>query len=85
METKGSLVHIAGYATRKDMELSEGEMLRCTMFLATKYGSFTDEVDRSQLNIHDRACQWTFFCFISFNALKEKVCRKSMIIISNLV
>ena len=86
VDTKGSLVHIAGYATRKDTELSEEEMLRCTTFLATKFGSFTDEVDRGQLNIpHDRACQWTFFCIILFNAVKEKVCRKSMIIICNLV
>ena len=28
VDTKGSLVHIAGYATRKDTELSEEEMLQ---------------------------------------------------------
>ena len=79
IDTKKSLVHIAGYATRKDSELSEDDLLNVTTFYATKYGSFTDKIDRGQLNIpHDRACQWTFFCFILFNAVKDKVCRKSM-------
>ena len=26
----------------------------------------------------DKACQWTFFCFIIFNSIKDKVCRKSL-------
>ena len=25
----------------------------------------------------DNTCQWSSFCFILFNAAKEKVCRKS--------
>ena len=79
LDTKNSLVYIAGYATRKDDELSEDEMLSVTTFYATKYGSFTDRLDRGQLNIpHDRACQWTFFCFIIFNSVKDKICRKSL-------
>ena len=41
--------------------------------------SFTNHLDRRQVNIpHDRACQWTFFCFVVFNSVKEKVCRNSM-------
>ena len=35
IDTKNSLVHIAGYATRKDAELSEEELFHCTTFLAT--------------------------------------------------
>ena len=74
-----ALFHIAGYVTRKDDELSEDEMLNVTTFYARKYGSYTDRLDRGQLNIpNDRACQWTFFSFILFNTLKDKVCRTSL-------
>ena len=34
--------------------------------------------DRGGLNVPtDNNCQWANFCFILFNAVKEKVCRKS--------
>ena len=34
--------------------------------------------DRGGLNVPtDNNCQWAIFCFILFNAVKEKVCRKS--------
>ena len=79
IDTKSSLVHIAGYDTRKDPQPSDVEMLDVTTFYATKYGTFTNHLDRGQLNIpHDRACQWTSFCFVVFNSVKEKVCRNSM-------
>ena len=58
IDTKQSLFHIAGYATRKDTAPSDTEMLRRTTFYASKYGDFTDRLDRGQLNIpHDEACQ----------------------------
>ena len=73
------LYYIAGYVTRKDDELSEDEMLNVTTFYARKYGPYTDRLDRGQLNIpNDRACQWTFFSFILFNTLKDKVRRTSL-------
>ena len=72
VDTKNAFVHIAGYATRKDEELPEDELLLCTTFLANKFGTFTNEIDRGFLNIpHDRACQWTFFSFILFKAAKD--------------
>ena len=78
-ETKMSLVYIAGYITRNDKELSENELLGLTTFYHKKFGSITDSLDRGGLNIpSDCACQWTFFCFILFNVVKDKVCRKSL-------
>ena len=86
IDIKQSLVHIAGYATRKDAEPSDLEMLDRTTFYASKYGDFTDKLDRGLLNIpHDKACQWTFFCFILFNSVKDKVCRKSMAAFCSLI
>ena len=85
IDTKQSLVHIAGYATRKDVEPSDTEMLSRTTFYSKKYGDYTDRLDRGQLNIpHDKACQWTFFCFIVFMTVKDRVCRKSMSALSDL-
>ena len=35
-------------------------------------------MDRGGFNIPtDNTCHWSIFCFILFNAVKEKVCRKS--------
>ena len=86
IDTKQSLVHIAGYATRKDAEPSDTEMLSRTTFYSSKYGDYTDRLDRGQLNIpHDKACQWTFFCFIVFNTVKDRVCRNSMAALCDLV
>lgn len=78
-ETKISLVHMAGYVTRHDKELDEIESLETTTFYFDKYGSFTKSLDRGGLKIPtDSACQWTFFCFIMFNLVKDQVCRKSL-------
>ena len=79
LEIKMSLLYIAGYVTRKDKELTGDELLGQTSFYYTKYGKFTDSLDRGGLNIpSDYASQWTFFCFIIFNSIKDKVCRKSL-------
>ena len=78
-ETKMSLVYIAGYVTRNDPELSENQLLELTTFYFQKYGKVTNELDRGGLNVpSDCCCQWTFFCFIIFNTVKTKVCRKSL-------
>ena len=78
-ETKMSLVHMAGYVSRKDKELSEDEMLDVTTFYFQKYGEYTKKLDRGGLNIpSDKICQWTFFSYILFNAVKDHVCRKSL-------
>ena len=37
IDTKNSLVHIAGYARRKDKEMSEEELFDCTTLYAAKY------------------------------------------------
>ena len=79
ISTKTALVYIAGYVTRKDEELPEKDLLDVTTFYFEKYGSYTDELDRGQLNIPtDRACQWTCFCYIMFHTIKDNVCRESL-------
>ena len=61
-------------------------MLDVTTFYTKKYGDFTDRLDRGQLNIpHDRASQWTIFCFIVFNDIKANVCRSSMAKICSMI
>ena len=79
LETKMSLSHIAGYVTRHDEEEDETELLNVTTFYFKKYGSFTNSLDRGGLKVPtDSACQWTFFAYILFNAVKDQVCRKSL-------
>ena len=74
-----SLFHIAGYVTCKDESEGEEDLLNETMFYATKYGNYTDGLNRGKLKIPvDRCCQWTFFCFILFGAVDDKVCQKSL-------
>ena len=67
VDNKMSLVHIAGYVTRKDIELTEEQMLETTTFYYQKYGKYTDTLDRGWLNVPtDNACQWTFFAYTFF-------------------
>ena len=76
------IVYIAGYITRNDLASSE-ELLNETAFYHQKYGQYLDPMDRSRSNISiGNTCQWSVFCFVVFNgvifnAVKEKVCRKS--------
>ena len=77
--TKMSLVHIAGYVTRKDPALEEEDLMNETMFYYQKFGDYTDTLDRGGLNVPtDSTCQWTFFCYLLFNAVKHEVCRTSL-------
>ena len=79
VQLETGLVYIAGYVTRKDEELPEKDLLDATTFYFEKYGSYTDELDRCQLNIPtDSACQWTCFCYIMFHTIKDNVCRESL-------
>ena len=79
LDTKMSLVHIAGYVTRKDPELSEEALLSETQFYYQRYGDYTDGLDRGGLNVPtDYPCQWSFLCFCIFQSVKSKVCRKSL-------
>lgn len=76
--TKMALVHVAGYVTRKD-ELTEEQLFEVQSQYYQEYGSFTQSLDRGGLKVpSDTACQWTFFSFIMFNAVKENVCRTSL-------
>jgi hypothetical protein len=78
-DNKMSLVHIAGYVTRKDIALDEVESLGITTFYYQKYGKYTDTLDRGWLNVPtDSACQWAFFGYLMFNAVKNSVCRTSL-------
>ena len=79
LDNKMSLVHIAGYVTRKDAEMTEEELLGTTTFYYQKFGKYTDTLDRGWLNVPtDNACQWTFLSYLMFNAVKNHVCRKSL-------
>ena len=78
-DNKMSLVHVAGYVTRKDLAVDEDELLETTTFYYQKYGKYTDIMDRGGLNVpSDTACQWVFFCYLMFNAVKHNVCRTSL-------
>ena len=73
---KTSLVHIAGYLSRKD-EMSEHSLMECTTFYYEKYGSFTKDIDRGGLNVpSDKCVQWVIFSYIIFNLARDHVCRK---------
>ena len=79
LDTKMSLVYIAGYVTRKDDALSESDMLEVTMFYVEKYGEVLKELDRGGLKYPtDTACQWTFFCYSIFQSVRNKICRRSL-------
>lgn len=79
IETKIALVYIAGYVTRKDGDMSEEELFDTTTFYFDKFGDFTDKIDRGGLRIPtDLAVQWSIFCFIIFQSIKESVCRNSL-------
>ena len=76
-DVKQSLVYIAGYITRKDNK-SSGE--QDTLLYFDQYGCYTRALNRGRLSIPgDSVCQWTIFCYIIFNLIKDHVCRVSLI------
>ena len=86
MMQKMSVVQIAEYVTRNDGNADESELLGNTTFYFTKYGQFIQFLDHGRLKVPtDVACQWTFFCFVIFQAVKNNVCRKSLSYIFSLV
>ena len=83
IDTKMALVH-SGYVTRNDPVLLKDELLDTTTFYHQKFGGYTDDLDRGQLNIPcDSAVQWSIFCFIMFEVVKTAVCRTSLTDIFN--
>ena len=74
-DTKMVLVYIAGYIAGNDSGSSEEKLLNETTFYHRKYRQYLDAMDRGGLDIPtDNTCHWSVFCFILFNAVKEKVC-----------
>ena len=64
------------YITRNDSGTSEEKLLNETTFYHQKHGQYLDAMNRGGLNIPtDNTSQWSIFCFVLFNAVKEKVCR----------
>ena len=45
-ETKMTLVHVAGYVTRKDPAPSEEELFDVTTFYYKEFGGYTSSLDR---------------------------------------
>ena len=79
IDTKMGLVHITGYVTHNDPDISEEELFDVTTFYYEKSGGYTEQLDRGQLNIPtDCAVQWSFFSFIIFRCVKDSVCRSSL-------
>ena len=70
--TKMALVYIVGYIMRNDSMLSEEKLWHETTFYHQTYGQYLDEIE-----VVTNTFQRSMFCFILFNAVKEKVCRKT--------
>ena len=74
-DTKMVLVYIADYVTRNDSGSFEEKLFNEETFYHQKYGQNLYPMDTGELSIPtDNTCQWSIFCFILFNAVKEKVC-----------
>ena len=85
-ETKMALVHIAGYVTRRDPAPTEDDLLDVTTFYYKDFGGFTSSLDRGNLNVPtDKAVQWSIFCSILFNSVKDNICRNSLVKICFLI
>ena len=73
VEVKETLVYISGYLIHKDPPL-EG-----TFEYFTKFGNFTNEMNRGKLAMpNDSVCQFVFFAYILFHEIMNSVCRKSL-------
>ena len=76
-DVKENLVYIAGYVARHDTSVAED-----TNYYYEKYGGYTNNVNRGGLKIPgDAVCQWVILCFIMFNIVRTKICRKSLMTI----
>ena len=70
-----ALVYIARYITKKDNQPSECE----THFYYEKYGKYTNLTEHGKLKVpSDHTWQWSYFYFILFHTIKEKVCHKPL-------
>ena len=79
INTKRGLAHTAGYVTPNDTDISEEELFGVTTFYYEKFGGYTEQLDRGQLNIPtDFAIQWSFFSFIMLQCVKDSVYRSSL-------
>ena len=73
-DVKAALVYVAGYVVKNDVTESAG-----TNFYFMEYGDYTAELNRGGLTIpKDNICQWTFFSYIIFHDIVNKICRKSL-------
>ena len=74
METKMTLVYIAGYVTRH-----EGPSPENTFMHYEKYGYFFSDMNRGSLKIpHDSVCEWVVYGCAMFHEVVEATCRKSL-------
>ena len=80
-----SLVYIFGYVCRTESEEDrESETLHYTM--KKVWNIYMRNMDRGGLKVpNDKCCQWTVFCYIMFETLKDSRCRKSLSKIFHLV
>ena len=85
-ETKMALVHIASYVTRHDASPTEDDLLDVTTFYHKDFGGFTSSLDRGNLKVPtDKAVQWSIFCTILFNSVKDNICRNSLMKMFSLI
>ena len=74
-ELKANLVYIAGYVTRNVESTVED-----TNEYYENYGTYTELLNRGGLTVPgDSICQWCIFCYIIFNKINARVCRKSLV------
>ena len=72
---RSNLIHLAGYIIRKVDSTDDA-----SYFYYEKYGNNTKSLNRCVLKMpEDSTCQWVLFCFILFNSIQSRVCRKSLI------
>ena len=74
-DIESNLVYTAGYITRKvDASVEDSFMF------FENYGSYTERLSRGGLKIHacDSTREWSVFCFIMFDEIKNKICRNCL-------
>ena len=72
------IVYMAGYVTRNDSVSSRRKLLNRITFYHQKFREYLGVMFRGRLNmLIDDSCKWSKLCFKIFNAVKDKVRRKS--------
>ena len=73
-----ALVQVACYVTLND-DVADDDLFEVDMKYSREYEAFTQSIDLGGLDVpSDTACQLTFYSFVMFNAVKDRVCLTSL-------